>query len=291
LRRRFENAFTLVELLVVIAIIGLLAALLAPVLKHFAKPDVTVAATRQMLDDCARARQMAISTRSTVYMVFIPTNFWGKNPLGGINTGPWNSLPPAFQKSTIVTQMYAAQWNGYIMTSLQSIGDQPGAHHPQDLVRVKTLPAGSFFAPFKFTAPLFNPSLAVTVPIPTNRPDLPIYGFPTTNSIPFPSVDVLTNNTYVNTFNSGGGFNLPFIAFNYLGQLTPGDGSVLAYDENIPLSYGSILPALNATNKTPVQGNPTVIENPTGNSTNVAYNVIHIDHLTGRARLERLESL
>src|SRR5579872_3782665 len=71
------RAFTLIELLTVIAIVGILAALVAPVFIHFSKPDVTEAATRQMLDDVARARQLAISQRSTVYMVFIPTNFWG----------------------------------------------------------------------------------------------------------------------------------------------------------------------------------------------------------------------
>src|SRR4051812_4982181 len=74
--RRCRDAFTLIELLTVIAIVGILAALLAPVLKNFSKPDVTVAATRQMLDDVARARQLAISQRSTVFMVFVPTNFW-----------------------------------------------------------------------------------------------------------------------------------------------------------------------------------------------------------------------
>ncbi len=250
LRRRFQAAFTLIELLTVIAIIGLLAALLAPVLKHFAKPDVTVAATRQMLDDCARARQLAISQRSTVYMVFIPTNFWGKAP-ANLNTTPWNTLPTVFQNSTIVTQLYAAQWVGYMMTSLKSIGDQPGAHRPQDLVRVKTLPAGSFFSPFKFTAPLFG-SIITSIPYPTNRPDLLIYGFPTTNNIPFPSVDVLTNTTYINSFNIGKGFVLPYIAFNYLGQLTRSDAGCTVfrpYDENIPLSYGTYAPLLKCRHK------------------------------------------
>ncbi len=293
LRRRFESAFTLVELLVVIAVIGLLAALLAPVLKHFAKPDVTVSATRQMLDDCARARQMAISQRSTVYMVFIPTNFWAKYTATINNTAPWNQLPVPVRNSTVVTQMYAAQLCGYYMQSLRAIGDQPGRGNPQDLVRVKTLPAGSFISQFKFTAPQFPSAFA---PIPTNRADLPIYGFRTTNNILFPTVDVLTNAgppnpNYVGTFAVSGGLTLPYIAFNYLGQLTPGDGTVLPYDENIPLSYGTISPAVNPASKAPIQGFPSVTENPVGGSTNISYNVVHIDRLTGRARVERLESL
>jgi hypothetical protein len=36
---------------------------------------------------------------------------------------------------------------------------------------------------------------------------------------------------------------------------------------------------------------PSVIESPPGNSTNSAYNVIHIDRITGRARLERQDQL
>jgi len=63
--RHEVEAFTLIELLTVIAIIGLLAVLLAPVLKNFGKPDVTVSATRQMLDDCARARALAIMKSPT----------------------------------------------------------------------------------------------------------------------------------------------------------------------------------------------------------------------------------
>ena len=290
--RRFRRAFTLIELLTVIAIIGLLAALLAPVLKNFSKPDVTIAATRQLLDDVARARQLAISHRSTVYMVFIPTNFWAN-----ANATPWSQVPTPVRTSTVVTQLYAAQWNGYMMVSLRDVGDQPGRTYPEDLVRVKTLPEGAFIAPFKFTAPVYDPNNPnAPVIYPTNRPDLPIYGFLYTNNIPFPTADVLTNAgppnpNYLGIFNLQGGIRLPYIAFNYLGQLTSGDGAALAYDENIPLDYGIIAAARNPTNKMAMQGSPSVSELPPGNSTNVSYNVIHIDHLTGRARLERQDQL
>jgi prepilin-type N-terminal cleavage/methylation domain-containing protein len=291
--RHFQKAFTLIELLTVIAIIGVLAALLAPVLKNFSKPDVTVAATRQLLDDFARARQLAISERTTVFMVFIPTNFWGNNPVTP-NGLPWNALPPLIKSSLVVTQLYGAQWNGYMMVSLRDVGDQPGHPNPKDLLSVKTLPAGSFIAPFKFTAPTYGGN--TIPPIPTNRPDLPIYGFLYTNIIPFPTATVLTNAgppnpDYLGTFESVGGISLPYIAFNYLGQLTSGDGSVLPYDENVPLDYGSIAEPINPTNKMPMQGLPSVIELPPGNSTNTAYNIIHIDHITGRARLERQDQL
>jgi len=295
-----RDGFTLIELLTVIAIIGLLAALLAPVIKNFSKPDANVAATRQLLDDCARARALAMSERSTVFMVFIPTNFWSTwggapttTPLVN-NTTFWNAIPPSMRNSMVATQAYGAQLNGYMLISLRDVGDQPGRPIPKDLLSIKTLPAGSCIAPFKFTAPFFG---GVAPPYPTNRPELPIYGFPRTNGIPFPTALVLTNSgpppipNYVGTFDSLGGLTLPYIAFNYLGQLTPGDGSILDHDENIPLDYGSFSPALNPVNKLPMPAIPNFTEDPPGNSTNISYNIIHIDRLTGRARLERQDQL
>jgi prepilin-type N-terminal cleavage/methylation domain-containing protein len=291
--RHFREAFTLIELLTVIAIVGILAALLAPVLKNFSKPDVTVAATRQLLDDVGRARQLAIANRSTVYMVFVPTNFWN-DPFKIGPANQWNALQtvaPLITTSTVVTQLYSAQWNGYMIVSLRDIGDQPGKTFPKDLVRVKTLPAGSFIAPFKFTAPSYVSGTAV--PYPTNRSELLIYGFLKTNTIPFPTSDVMTNTAFMVQYNRQNinFVTLPYIAFNYLGQLTSGDNSVLPYDENIPLAYGSIAEPVNTATKSPIQGLPNVIETPAGSSTNTTYNVIHIDRLTGRARLERQDLL
>lgn len=296
--RHNSGAFTLIELLTVIAIIGVLAALLAPAFKVFSKPEANVAATRQLLDDCSRARALAISERSTVYMVFVPTNFWANwggppstTPLVN-NAARWGNLPPSIRNSMIATQAFGAQLNGYFMISLRDVGDQPGRPVPRDLTSFKTLPQGSFIAPYKFTAPPY-PS---AVPYPTNRPELPIYGFLRTNNIPFPTATALTNAgapnpDYLGTFQSLGGLTLPYIAFNYLGQLTPGDGSVLQYDENIPIDYGTFGPALNPVNKLPIQAIPSFSEEPPGNSTNISYNLIHIDRLTGRARLERQDAL
>src|ERR1017187_10723903 len=89
------SAFTLIELLVVIAILGIMAGLTVPVLKNFARSDATLGASRQLLDGVARARQLAISQRTTVYMVFVPQNFW--TIAGTFPNGWWTSLTPAQQ--------------------------------------------------------------------------------------------------------------------------------------------------------------------------------------------------
>ena len=86
-------------------------------------------------------------------------------------------------------------------------------------------------------------------------------------------------------------YQLPYIAFNYLGQLTF-DGLNLAWrDEYIPLAQGTVSPTIDANTKAPVIGpasttSPSINETPPGNSTNTMYNIIHIDRVTGRATLE-----
>jgi hypothetical protein len=58
-------------------------------------------------------------------------------------------------------------------------------------------------------------------------------------------------------------------------------------DEYIPLARGTVGYARDAA-KVPLPELPTVSERPPGNSTN-AFNLIHIDWLTGRARVEHQE--
>lgn len=281
-----RRAFTLIELLTVIAIIGLIAVLSAPVFKQFSKSDVTEAATRQMLDDCARARQLAIANHTTVYMVFVPTNFWNDVQWANVR-----SFAPGFVSSQVVTQMYGSQWNGYFMESLRNIGDQPGRPHPQNLVKVTTLPDGSFIAPLKFSAPIFlRNGITQNSPF-VIQSNYPVWRFSLSTNLLFPSVDVLTNVNYASAFQSAGGLTLPYIAFNYEGQLVFDDGTLMPVDEYIPLAYGTVLPPRSATSKSYVQGLPNVTEVPAGNSTNISYNLIHIDRITGRARLERQNAL
>jgi hypothetical protein len=77
---------------------------------------------------------------------------------------------------------------------------------------------------------------------------------------------------------------LPYIAFNYLGQLT----STNFEGEAIPLIHGSVFyPGSQTGDFTP---DIVLTPPPTANSANDSdTNVIHVDWLTGKARLERQE--
>jgi prepilin-type N-terminal cleavage/methylation domain-containing protein len=261
------NGFTLIELLVVISIMALLAALAVPALKNLGKSNIQTSASRQLLDDVGRARQLAIANHTTVYMVFVKTNFW-MTPLWPNQW--WNNLTPV-QRSD-ATNLCDKQLTGYTFVSLRSAGDQPGQGLPHYLAPWQNLPDGTFLAEQKFQ---LNANYSYYVP---NTP-FRIYGFNTTNTIPFPTADSPTSPI----------MNLPYIAFNYLGQLTF-DGQDMAWrDEYIPLAQGTVLPAINPATKTYVisaNSSPSVTETPPGNSTNSMYNIIHIDRLTGRATLE-----
>ncbi len=250
------RAFTLIELLAVIAIIGILAAIALPNLKGF-KSNKMAAATRQLVDDINRARRLAISQRTTVYMVFVPANFWSD---------------PGFLRQSVAERtkglnLYDKQLIGYTFVSLRKIGDQPGAKNPDYLSEWRTLPDGAFIVPDKFTAVVPR-----RVVYNAQGRDFWFNPFNVTDTIPFPSPDSDAS-PYA---------TLPYLAFNYLGQIESGK------DEVIPLALGSVGISRDAATKKARAVGVTLTENPPGNSTN-SFNLVHIDWLTGRARVERLE--
>ncbi len=83
---------------------------------------------------------------------------------------------------------------------------------------------------------------------------------------------------------------LPYVAFDYAGRLISELDAAGNYrDAYIPLAKGSVSYGLDAATRLPTLSTLSpldVRETPVGNSTDISYNVIHIDALTGRASLE-----
>ncbi len=255
-----RHAFTLIEMLTVISVLGILAALTVPALKNLGKANAALGASRQMLGAVGRARQLAIANRTTVYMVFVPTNFW---TLGG----PTVQGRLTADQKTAALNLCDRQLSGYTFVAYGAAGDQPGRHAWHYLEPWQGLPDGTFIAQWKFgprnsTNTVVNQATAASYPV---------RGFDTA-AIPFPTETFPPGvpSTMLPSF--------PYIAFNYLGQLTSGQ------DEYIPLAQGSVLPARDAS-KVLQLSSPSVLETPPGNSIS-AFNLVRIDWLTGRAVLE-----
>ncbi|HEX4121841.1 MAG TPA: type II secretion system protein [Verrucomicrobiae bacterium] len=253
---RFSRAFTLLELMVVLAIIGFIAALTLPHVGGYNRANTVSAATRQLLDDVARARARALVNRSTVYMVFLPA-YW--NTVQALENESVHATP---QFTNLLTHQYAA----YALYSSRTVGDQPGQHFPHYLTDWQTLPSGVYIWPGQFNPNIQHVNVYTTNtfnPGATNW-DV-VYPFATNFSFYFPSV-----NTGVQT-------NLPYIGFTPQGTL------VTPTNQYIMLARGSIFYAENS-NGVPVYAPPDVEETPPGNETNNPC-MIKIDWLTARATI------
>jgi prepilin-type N-terminal cleavage/methylation domain-containing protein len=180
---RIPRGFTLLELLVVIVIIGILASIGLPAMKGIGQANLTAAAHRQILDDLAFARLRALNERTTVYVVFVPTNIFQKIDLDRNKLSELRSL----------TNLISGQYSAYALVAERTIGDQPGRHTPRYLTDWKTLPEKMLFGPYKFD-PAFR-----------NSPNDYVRSF-ATNAFHFPNSE-------------SGLFGLPYIAFNSQGQL------------------------------------------------------------------------
>ena len=269
---------------------GIIAALGVPALKNLGKSNIQVSASRQMLDDIGHARQLAISQHATVYMIFVPTNFfnlpcvYNGNPYPNLMAGISAILPAADRLAALteLTNLVDKQLSGYNFISLGKVGDQPGQHAWHYLEDWKSLPEGSFIAAAKFLPP--NSS----TPIPQWQADyagqidnwlsLPplqsqIYGF-AQQQIPFPT----EQSPYA---------YLPCLAFDHTGKLISESDGVNGHHAYLPLAQGTVSFGHDANKQpTPTTVNPPdITEVPPGNSSSISYNVIDIDPLTGRGKL------
>ena len=231
-----------------------------------------LAATRMMLDGVARARQLAISQHTTVYMVFAPKDFWADTAL---YNAVYNANLTQADKDA-VTNLLEKQLTGFAFVSLRSIADQPGQPTAKYLTSWQTLPDKAFIAEWKFNLSIVNSNV---IPDGNGGAPFQVCGFNTATNIPFPRAETklyTAARPYV---------ALPYIAFDYTGQLISALPN--ADGEFIPLAHGSVSPVFDKATRRPVFATPSVQEQPPGNSgPGTAYNLIHIDKFTGRARLE-----
>lgn len=255
-----QAAFSLVELMVVLGIIGLMATMSGPILKALNQNSGLSAASRQLMDDISLARMRAINNRTTVYMVFAPTNLVPALQQIKAKYPDVKSNPRAYKQ---FTNLISGQFSAYALIAARTVGDQPGRSTPRYLTEWRTLPEGFYIAPSKFAAPDVSVWRLIN---PTNRP----FAY---TQLPFPTADCPTN-------------YLPYIAFNSYGQLVPPVPTQYP-DEIIPLTRGSIMfdkdeSGMNKLNSADFR------ETPPGNATNLFHRV-HIYWQTGRAKVEKLE--
>jgi type II secretory pathway pseudopilin PulG len=259
--------------MLVIAIIGLMAGMALPHLAGFTKGSAMNAATRQLLDDVGLARQRALVNRSMVCMVFLPPNFWTNDTFN----------PPTTFSTNLVTSLVGHQYAAYAIVSMRTVGDQPGVSNVHYLTDWRFLPQGVYIYPFQLTNGYGTNWIITTNTLigsgQTNP--WPVVAFTNNIAFPFPSTYDATGGNVTN-------YNyLPYIGFTANGQLASG---AVGGDQFIALTSGSIFYPLTATGlpqwSPGVANAPVPVETPPGNAVNNA-NLIHIDWLTARARIER----
>ena len=247
-RPRRLAAFTIIELLVVMGIIALLTTIGLPALKGFGKGTGMAGAQRQMLQDLGLARLSAINGRTTVYVVFVPTNIFDC-----IARVPSTDTRTRQQLTNLISGQYA----GYALLATRTVGDQPGRWHPRYLSEWKRLPQGILIPPYKF-----DPALAFAP-----DPYLRSFSMATNPPLPFPTGKTLLSPV----------FPVPYIVFNSQGQLASGR------DELIPLAEGSIFFTKDPNGQYVYSQNDVPVINPPLNYTN---HFIRINWLTGRGSVD-----
>jgi hypothetical protein len=200
---RDQVALTLIELLVVMSIIALIASISLPALRGLGRGNAMNAAIRQVSDDLALARLKAISSRSTVYVVFVPTNVVSRMR---------NEPNPNVRLH--LTNLITGPYSTYAIMTRRTVGDQPGRETPRYVTEWKQLPNGILFAPYKYNENLISSQNEYQRP----------FEMANNRLTPFPTS---TNFTSQN-------FYFPVVAFNSSGQLLSGR------DEIIPLAQGSV---------------------------------------------------
>ncbi len=266
----------------VLAIIGALAAVTVPAFKGFGQSNSFTTGQRQMIDDLGFARQVAIKSRSTVYVLFAPTNAHLQQPLFlSLNATTYGSFPR--EALSTLTNVVLGQYASYALYAQRKVGEQPGVDRPRYITEWKTLPQGVIFPKEMF----LGADPAVKLPVEKRVQHLAQRGFP------FPVV--LKDQLLTEQMTLWGGPDklpqLPFIAFDPTGRISDqtyaglqgpkGEAILPGADVVIGVAPGSVLMQRD-TNSVVMLGGGDVVEAPRFGYTN---GLIRISYYTGRARL------
>ncbi len=125
-KRARREAFTLMELLIVITIMAIMAGIAFPAFQGLGKGNAMDSAVRQVMDDLAYARRLALSTRSTVMFLMVADD-------------------PSNNSQALANLKYRS----YAIFARSSVGDQPGRPTQKMLTEWRALPDGIVFEPSK----------------------------------------------------------------------------------------------------------------------------------------------
>jgi prepilin-type N-terminal cleavage/methylation domain-containing protein len=248
-----RQGFTLIELLVVLGIIGVLTAITLPAMKGMRKTNTMVSAGRQLVDDIGLARAKAISERTTVHVIFVPSEIL--SPAWTFSTVPGAD---GNRDRQIGDRLRSSPYVGYALFAERTVGDQPGRSQFRYLTSWRSLPEGIFIATNKFLDNIVLWNTATDYQRPFEYIDLP---FPTA---------------------VGATYRVPHIAFDAQGRLVDKDKRLRFQSEVLPLGRGSII-----VFRSPGSVDFDLRESPPGNATDTNnFHRVVVDGLTGRARVE-----
>jgi prepilin-type N-terminal cleavage/methylation domain-containing protein len=286
IRSRMSRAFTLLELLVVVAIIGLIAGITAPAIKGMSQGKTLSSGHQQLTDDLNRARQEALRLRTTVYVVFAPTNVWQARARLD------QEVEAMIEQQRIAPQRFRDQarrtfenialgaYHSYAILVEREIGAQPGRQHTRYLgPGWQQLPDGVILSPRLFFPGPFNVNDRrenVIHQLPLRDFRFPLAEFPgdTLPSIPMRfiafgpdgrlAVDEM-NRVWKDTIN-----NRPELALPPLSEIA------------LAVGQGSVFIARDANGRIDPNTPPDLVETPRDNSVN---NRVIVSSLTGRSRI------
>jgi prepilin-type N-terminal cleavage/methylation domain-containing protein len=259
-----RRAFTLMELLVVIGIMGIMATMAVPSVRSMMASNTISSGSRQILDDLAYARQMAISGRRVVYVVFVTPGTVTPQQFAALRQATTLSADQLRRQLQQLTNLVNGQFTAYALFARHTVGDQPGRQTSRYLTDWKQLPEGMFFTTNKFIDLGSDKAwkAVADVQADTNRP-LPYALFP------FPAATSPT-------------VRLPYLAFDPSGQAFYENGlKPVRPGESVALSRGSIFYTRDNLGHYAVGSPPDIVATTTNKL------LVRINWLTGRAKMEQ----